>query len=706
MRRVTRKPLIALATLAALAVLAGAFPGLATSSPAPSGLQTSSEEPVIDGRAAFELERSARTSKSLQSASELSQTPNEINVEALLTGLEASATVTQRTRQQLIESLAAIGYRAERLPKFKAKQQLRTAVDPNLRIPRIINGQQIPITKTPWQVALVNANSKNVFADQFCGGSIIGAKWILTAAHCVDVLAPNQLSVVSGTSTLPSSAAARGTSSGVKSIIIHPLWINPFYSDNAAQSDLYDVALLELSAPLKFGPNVASIRLPENPPELDSAYVSGWGYTENEIYIPQLKGGETQIVECPEDYYAPESGATIVCAGSADTLDANRVDSCYGDSGGPLTQTSDVGRVVLIGVVSFGPACPPGGIGAYANVHHFSSWIMCHAAVTNPFGGPHICGDEAGYVTVADTLKIAKGTWGGPTASIQWFANGVAIIGATKNALPLKGHINKWIAVRISSNVGGTPIVEEFNMPPLSYDDETEQYFYQTVGMATVVTAYRSGDFVPCTAFVPFDSEWQQQNSGSCSGTKGQANGALQSNPGTVKGKIFDTELNVWQETNMSKAFWAHRDITLPPNTLYWTWGITDAWSRGVYAQGEYEGYNLFGSSYWGAISPARLVAGVNHWNQWDAISMFDVSAEAPLKWYQDPENTQCYSELSGPMAPFSYYDDDAQEWYCGTGFSEVINSGKGRIIMGTYGHESLGTRFTFDLGIVVAIHR
>jgi hypothetical protein len=203
MRKVTRKPLIALATLAALAVLAGAFPGLATSAPAPSDAQTSSEEPEIDARAAFELERSSRISKALDGASELVETPREINVDALLTGLEASATVTQRTRQQLIESLASIGYRAERLQKFKSKQLQKTAVDPNLRIPRIINGEQIPITTTPWQVGLVNAGSKDVFADQFCGGSIIGASWILTAAHCVDDLTPKQLSIVSGISSLP-----------------------------------------------------------------------------------------------------------------------------------------------------------------------------------------------------------------------------------------------------------------------------------------------------------------------------------------------------------------------------------------------------------------------------------------------------------------------------------------------------------------------
>jgi secreted trypsin-like serine protease len=710
MRKVTRKPLIGLATLAALAVLAGAFPGLASSAPAPSDAQTSSEEPEIDARAAFELERSSRISKALDGASELVETPREINVDALLTGLEASATVTQRTRQQLIESLASIGYRAERLQKFKSKQLQKTAVDPNLRIPRIINGQQIPITTTPWQVALVNANSKNVFADQFCGGSIIGATWILTAAHCVDVLSPKQLAVVSGVSTLPRTAAAKGTSSAVKSIIIHPLWINPYWSDNPEQSALYDVALVELSTPLKFGPNVTSIRLPQDPPSLTSAYVSGWGLTENDEYIPQLKGGATTIVECPEGYYAPESGATIVCAGSSDTSDVTRVDSCYGDSGGPLTQASNGSRV-LIGVVSFGPECPPGGIGAYANVHNFRSWIMCHAAITNPFGGPHFCGDEAGYVTVSDTLKISKGTWGGTSASIQWFADDVAIRGATKNSLPLSGLLGKFISVRISTNVSGEPVwfyAAEY------YDPDLESYFYTPVEYATNITAYLSGDFVPCTSFVPYDQTYQPPSSGSCSGTNGQRNGELKSNAGRAKGKFWVEEegeggATYWEEGDMDKQFWAYRDITLPRNTFAWTWGVTNAWSRGVYQLSEFDDgfYELFGSRYYGFITPNQLDNTFTHFYQWDAYSTFEISVEAAFKRTQDPDTTPCYSPLSGPIAPLAMYFPETDETACVTGFSETntINKGKGRIIMGTYGNESLGTRFTFDVGIVVALH-
>jgi hypothetical protein len=331
---------------------------------------------------------------------------------------------------------------------------------------------------------------------------------------------------------------------------------------------------------------------------------------------------------------------------------------------------------------------------------------MCHAAVTNPFGGPHFCGDEAGYVTVSDTLKISKGTWGGTSASIQWFADDVVIKGATKTALPLKGLKDKFISVRISTNVGGNTISEWFD-PASYYDPDLESDVFQSVTYATNVTAYLSGDFVPCTAFVPFDLTWQQQNGGNCSGTKGQANGALQSNTGTAPGKYREDEVSAWVDTNMAKAFWAHRDITLPAKTFLWTWGVTDAWSRGVNVQGEGEDYPLFGSPYFGFIPPAKLVKGVSDWEQWNSFSMFDVSADLPLKRTQNPVTTPCHSIISGPMEPFEYTDPDTNESACLTGFEDIdtINKGKGRIIMGTYGAESLGTRFTFGVGIVVALH-
>lgn len=45
---------------------------------------------------------------------------------------------------------------------------------------RIVGGYETTIDDNPWQVSL------QYYSSHRCGGSIIGDKWILTAAHCTE----------------------------------------------------------------------------------------------------------------------------------------------------------------------------------------------------------------------------------------------------------------------------------------------------------------------------------------------------------------------------------------------------------------------------------------------------------------------------------------------------------------------------------------
>ena len=47
---------------------------------------------------------------------------------------------------------------------------------------RIVGGAEASVNEWPWMAALMYYN-----VQQFCGGSLINDRYVLTAAHCIDV---------------------------------------------------------------------------------------------------------------------------------------------------------------------------------------------------------------------------------------------------------------------------------------------------------------------------------------------------------------------------------------------------------------------------------------------------------------------------------------------------------------------------------------
>jgi len=180
------------------------------------------------------------------------------------------------------------------------------------------------------------------------------------------------------------SDTSDGTTHKVCDITTHPDYQKVQHHD-------YDFAIVRLKSPVTFGSKTNAACLPLNKFKGDklagkNGTISGWGKQDE-----ALSGGvESDVLlsvevpmltdkECKEDYKkfpiyynARPITERMICAGQPE----GGVDSCKGDSGGPMTYESG-GKTYLIGVISYGLGCGRPEIpGVYARVTEVKSWII------------------------------------------------------------------------------------------------------------------------------------------------------------------------------------------------------------------------------------------------------------------------------------------------------------------------------------------
>ncbi|WP_405643064.1 trypsin-like serine protease [Streptomyces uncialis] len=275
----------------------------------------------------------------------------------------AQAKVPQaELRTRLAGATDAVGAEAARKAEARAKAKARTATgdggaraageDARMR-PFIIGGSQTTVGAAPWMVQLAYFN-QGTGEGYFCGGSLVAADKVLTAAHCVDGLDWRVHGVaLTGATGLYDSAA--GTLAGV-----HRVWKHPKYRAASAQND---IAVVTLDRPVKqkwlrlAATGDTALYKPGT-----SATAYGWGLTSGradgqmaaklrKVSLPMVADGTCDRAMrnvLGRDYFV---AGQMVCAGKpASGADRGTTSTCNGDSGGPLVVGGKIAGVVSWGV--------------------------------------------------------------------------------------------------------------------------------------------------------------------------------------------------------------------------------------------------------------------------------------------------------------------------------------------------------------------
>ena len=237
----------------------------------------------------------------------------------------------------------------------------------------------------PWNVLIEFSRGR------FCGGSIIGREWVLTAGHCLLdnfyehcnnrlenrctlMLKSDVHQIIAGMYDRTSQDEDRQVRTAVD-LIVHP-----YFASQATYID-YDIGLIKVNEPFIYNEGVNRVCLPKagvstlvGNPELE---ISGWGKTNTSTDANILQKTKVPYVSrevCNDDRsYGGVVTETMFCAGYQE----GRKDACQGDSGGPLVYLGSNGTYEQGGIISWGRYCAAENFyGVYTNLPYFSDWIM------------------------------------------------------------------------------------------------------------------------------------------------------------------------------------------------------------------------------------------------------------------------------------------------------------------------------------------
>jgi len=270
--------------------------------------------------------------------------------------------------------------------------------------PLIIGG--IPVTDQSTYPYFVTTQSRG------CGATLIHPDIILTAAHCQETFG------LAGTVHVGAVSANTMATAAISRTLVRQY---PHHTDqNPEQKMQYanDLMVFVLNAPVM---DIEPISLNADPavPAINSTLtVLGFGATSSWAAALSLDLRHVDLATVPMDQCVaayqeliPVDPTTMLCAAELAR------DSCRGDSGGPLLDTTVGQNKSQVGIVSFGRGC--GDIkypGVYTRISTYNEWIrdrVCELSVVPPDDCPVV--NKMGtnmkkYTADADALAVVQVT--------------------------------------------------------------------------------------------------------------------------------------------------------------------------------------------------------------------------------------------------------------------------------------------------------
>lgn len=212
----------------------------------------------------------------------------------------------------------------------------------------------------------------------WCGGSIIGIRTVVTAAHCLFTSSRRRrIFDGDGVDVRVNSHDLR-SNDGVTIISVSEMHIHPDWDQAPGYPSEWDGDVAVFTLAQDIPASVRPIALARGKNGIIAAgndlIIAGWGdtyegsrekvYKPREVAVPYVPNSQCAIMGV---------GAGEMCASSPGR------DACQGDSGGPLFsqgESGTSGQAVLAGVVSWGRGCArANAYGVYSRISQYTDWI-------------------------------------------------------------------------------------------------------------------------------------------------------------------------------------------------------------------------------------------------------------------------------------------------------------------------------------------